>query len=496
MDSNQINKKIAKGAIWMVALRFSIKGIGLISTLILVRLLSPENFGLMALAMSVYAMIELMQAFGFNTALIQNQKSTREHYDTAWTLQIFFGLFASSLIILISDYAADFYGDHRISAILKVMGLLFLINAFANIGVVKFSKEMDFNKEFTYRILIKLSAFSVTVSLAFYWHSYWALLMGMLASALTSLILSYTMQSYRPKITFKEWRSLFGFSSWLFINNLLSFINNHSQNFILGKLSGAKVLGLYSVSYEVSTLTTAEIVAPINRAAFPGYSKMADNKEKLKASYLTVLSHIILIAVPSAVGIAVIAPLIVPVLLGETWLDTIPLMKIIALASALESINTNAYYIYLALAKQKITTKLLCLRLVIYLPLLFSLTSKQGAIGAALATLATALLMFPASQLILKRQLLISWIDIFAILYRPVIAAMIMAACVYQYIFELNNGFFMAINPIFQLAIGLLIGVISFTLSLILIWWGTGKKPGAEKWILVMLKEKILSNNK
>ena len=93
--SAEVNASIAKGAIWMVALRFCVKGISIISIMILARLLSPEDFGLMALASSIYIMVELIRAFGFSTALIQKQDAERAHYDTAWTMQIIFALLSS-----------------------------------------------------------------------------------------------------------------------------------------------------------------------------------------------------------------------------------------------------------------------------------------------------------------------------------------------------------------------------------------------------------------
>ncbi len=488
--TEHINKEIAKGAAWMVFLKFSIKGISIVSTVILARLLTPDAFGLMALASSIYAMVELMRAFGFDTALIQNQNAEREHYDTAWTMQIIFSLIASATIIAVSNISAEYYGDERLAAILQMMAIVILVSGFNNIGVVEFRKKMTFKKEFLYQVLIKLSGFCVTIPLAWYWRSYWALLIGMLSGNIASLILSYTMQNYRPKITLKAWRDLLGFSSWLLFNNVLYYINNHSQNFILGKLSGSGVLGLYSISNEMATITTNQIVAPINRAAYPGYSQLAHDKTLLKQSYLKVLSHIILIAVPSAVGIAAIAPIFVPVLLGEKWLETISLIQIISLASVFISINTNSGYIYLALAKQQLTTKLLCLQLVLFLPLLYKLSSQQGAYGAALATLFSAAIMFPASLLMLKRQLGVGLFEILSILYRPCLSAIIMGGCIYQFLNNLNHPFY-GVNGVLYLVTAVFVGVFTFTTCIVLIWLLTGKKEGAENWIFKQVVDKI-----
>jgi len=485
-----VNASIAKGAIWMVGLRFCIKGISLISIVILARLLAPEDFGLMALASSIYAMVELIRAFGFSTALIQKQDANRAHYDTAWTMQLLFALLSGTLLLAVSGSAANYYGDNRLESILQIIALMIFISGFNNIGVVEFRKKMTFNREFKYQLLTKLSGFCVTIPLAWHLQSYWALIMGMLAGKITSLILSYVMQNYRPKLCLTGWRELLGFSSWLLFNNVLFFINNHSQNFILGKLSGANVLGLYSISNEVATMTTNEIVAPINAAAYPGYSKIAHNKEELKKSYLKVLSSIILIALPSAVGIAAIAPIFVPVLLGDKWFEAIPVIQLIALGSILTSINTNSGYVYLALAKQKITTMLLCLRTTVFLPLLILLSSSYGAKGAAFAVLITTIFIFPISQLILRRQIGFLWSELFSIIYRPLIASIFMAYITNSFSnFAIGRG---GDTPsALNLVVGLILGVTSFLLIIGFLWRITGCKEGAETWIVRKVNNRI-----
>jgi lipopolysaccharide exporter len=486
--SNSVNIDIAKGAAWMVALRLSIKGLGIISTIILARILTPDDFGLIALASSIYAMIELVREFGFDTALIQNQKAGKNQYNSAWTMQIIFSLFASILLIACSSATADFYHDHRLESVLKVMAIIILVNGFTNIGIVDFRKNMTFSKEFNYQLVIKLSGFCVTLPLAWYWESYWALLMGTLSGNVMSLILSFKMSVYRPKITLIAWRELMGFSGWLFFNNILYFINHHSQNFILGKVGGTSSVGTFSIASEIATLTTAEIVAPINRAAYPGYSKISHDIIKLKESYLKVLSNIILIAIPSAIGIAAISSMFVPILLGKQWLDAIPVIQIIAIASILSSINTNSGYVYLVLKKQRITTYITLARLVIFIPLLILLAKAHGTLGAAWAMLLTSCITFPINQILLKKQLNIKWGDLFNILYRPLFSALIMGGVVFQFasLFQTNGA------NVFHLLFGVTLGGIVFIGALTLLWLLKGRPESVESDYFKLIRNKIL----
>jgi len=483
LTDNNLNNSIARGAIWMVALKFSIKGLSIISTMILARLLTPDDFGLMALASAVYAMVNIIREFGFDTALIQNQNANRGHYDTAWTMEIIFAITAASIIVVASDYIANYYSDARLSDVLKMMAVIILVNGFKNIGVVEFRKKLTFNKEYLYQVLIKISGFVVTIPVAWYTKSYWALLLGMLSGNLTSVLLSYIMQKYRPRFSLVAVKDLFGFSVWLFINNILFFINNYSQNFILGKLVGSKGLGIYSVSNEIATITTTEMIAPINRAAYPGYSKISHDLEELKKTYLNTLSFIALIAFSSAFGICAIAPFLVPIMLGDKWSDAIFIIQLISLASAFDALNTNSSYIYLALAKQQITTKLLCLRVFIFLPLLIFLAKKYGVNGAVFSLLISSLIMFPISVLRLNKLVGFRFNCVISSIYRPLLSGSFMCYVVYQYTLHIKNYLLIKYDFAY-LILGIVLGVIVFSCSLIFLWLLGGRKPGPERYII------------
>jgi O-antigen/teichoic acid export membrane protein len=478
----EINKSITKGAIWMVLMRFVIKSIAIVSTMILARLLTPADFGIMALATSICAFIELLRAFGFDTVLIQKQNVTASHYNTAWTLQVLFSLIVSTLLILFSTLVSDYYHDPRLENVLKIMAVTILLNGLNNIGLVEFRKKLNFNKEFYYQVTIKLCGFCITIPLVWYLRSYWGLLIGMLSTNFIALVLSYKMQNYRPRGVLSEWKDILGFSSWLFFNNILFFLTQHAQNFVLGKFGGSNALGLLAISNEIGTITTTEIVAAINRAAYPVYAKVSSDKQALKEVYLSVFSKIVLISFPSAIGIMVTAPLFVPVLLGEKWNAAIDVIQIIALASALTSLNTNASYIYLVQAKQRITTLLMLLWLGLFIPLLLYLVPVKGkeVLGVAYAMLISTSIMFPINQIILKKHLNFFWSELIAVLYRPLIASIIMAITV-NYCISLVEIQTLNAEGLFWLISIILFGAVTFSLCLFLLWWLTGKPNSVEQ---------------
>lgn len=471
----------------MVGLRFCMKGISIVSTMILARLLVPDDFGVMAMASSVFALIELMRSFGFDTVLIQKQTADRDHYDTAWTLQVIFSLVASASLIAISDIAASYYNDQRLGPVLSIMALATLVNGFGNIGVVEFRKQLTFNKEFTYQLLAKLTGFCVTIPLAYYWRSYWALLLGSLSSTLVSMLLSYVMQSYRPRISLKAWRDVLGFSSWLFINNILFFLNQHAQNFVLGKMGGSGALGLFSISNEIGALVIGEVVAPINRAAFPGYSAVASDKTKLRETYIRIFSYIVIIAVPSAIGIAITSPLFVTALLGDKWSNCVPIIQIISLGSIFVALNSSSGYIYLALGKQKFTTALTVLWLFILIPLMLWLAPEEGGLGVAKAILFTSTIMFPFYQLWINKTLSISSYKLINTIKRPLIASLLMGYIVFEYLGHIGTQH-QGLISILYLLTTVILGASCFILILFFLWLITKKTNSAEDDFFIQLK--------
>ncbi|MCZ7566047.1 MAG: oligosaccharide flippase family protein [Burkholderiales bacterium] len=301
----------------MLLARFVERGLGFLSTLILARLLLPEDFGLVAMAISISALLDVFADFSFDLALIRDQRATREHYDTAWTLELLILMLYGLCLLLIAFPAAWFFNEPRLVPLMAMLALVAVIGGFNNIGVVAFRKELDFRKEFLYLGGRKLAMFMTTIPLAFLLGNYWALMLGILAGVAVGVALSYLAHPYRPRFCLKHWRELFGFSRWVVVTNLADFIPLHFATFVLGRIAGVANVGVYSVGAELARLPTTELVAPIDRAVYPGYAKLSHDKDALRRHYLAALGLIAALGLPAALGIAAVAPFAVPVLLGS-----------------------------------------------------------------------------------------------------------------------------------------------------------------------------------
>lgn len=488
-EVKNINKQLAKGSAWMVMFKLVEKSISIVSTIILARLLVPEDFGLVTMAMMVVTLLELMRAFGFDMALIHNQNATREHYDTAWTFNIIAALLISIMLLLLTPLAASFYKEIRLLEIIPLLAIGVFISGFENIGVVAFRKELTFHKEFAYLLSKKVISFVVGVSLAVYYRNYWALIGAFIITNIGVTILSFLLHHYRPKFCLKQSKELFAFSSWLFLNNILAFIFTTVPEAIIGKVTNAGALGLFNVSKDITYSTSTAIVLPINRAAFPSYSKLNTNLPELKNSILNTIGMIAMITIPSSVGFSVITPVMVPVLLGENWLDAIIIMQILAFCGLFFALaNNNAAY--MALGKPNIITKIMLVRIIVLIPSLIFALNKFGIVGATWSLFITGLITLPFAYWPLQKILNIRVLELLSPIIRPATASLTMYLVVdYTYTVFIKNQ--VLDYGILQLFAIVMLGAITFLSTLLISWKLVGFPSGSEQQILDSLRDKL-----
>jgi lipopolysaccharide exporter len=478
-----IESKLANSAALMLITRLLVKSLGIISSLILVRLLTPEDFGLIAIVMSIYAFIELFGLFGFNAAIIQKSEPQKSDYDTTFTINLGFGIIASSLMFLMAPTLAEFFEDERLTTVFKWVALMFLLNALINIKVVDFQRNMDFKKELILQLIPKLLSFFVTLYLAWYLRSYYALVYGMLVLSLFNVIQSYLMKPYLPSLSMKGGKELFRFSKWLMLNNVFYYINNKSIDLIVGKMISTKAAGLYSISQEMATLPVSEIGAPINKASYPAYSKSKNNLNKLRELFYSTCSMITILALPTAIGLYSVADFFVPVVLGEKWVGAIEVIQLLSLAAFITSLSSNNGYIFMAIGKPKITTAISGIRIIILLIMLFGIISFDNIASPALALLCSAIVNFFISFAWLKFEINISYKNMLTILYRPILSSLIMSLMIW-----ITKSLYSLHIDILNLGLLIFIGVISYFISILFFWWAAGKPKGIELQVLNKIK--------
>lgn len=478
-----IAREIAKGAAWVILCRALTRGISIVSIVILARLLTPEDFGIMALAMAMIAVMELAGNFSFDVTLIQKQDATDEHYNTVWTLGLIFQSTIALLLIASAFPLAAMFEEPQLAYALIALSSVPLLGGLQNIRVVDFRKHMHFHKDFAYLITRRLVGFAVTIPLAFYLKSYWALVIGTIAGHFSGAILSYVLLPYLPRFSFRHGKELFSFSGWLFFNNILMFFRYQASDIIVGKVAGTASLGIFEVSNQVGDLATNELVAPINRAVLPGLSKVNDNPEELAANFLRIVGVITLIAVPAGVGIAAVAEPLVHVGLGEKWLAAIPVITILGIASAVGCLETYVSTACLAVGRPDIVTKLYAVYVTVLLTLTTILTQQFGVVGAAYGWLTAALLNLPLFYTVMLRAIKVPVRVFITRVWRPAVACVAMFLAVR---WGLDNYAVLtdSVRAIPTLLLAVAGGFAVYVTAILGLWVLSGRPEGAERELL------------
>lgn len=480
----------ARGALWMVFFKLLERGLGLISTLILARLLVPRDFGIVAMANSVVALLDVLRAFGMDTVLIQRQDATPEHFNTAWTLNVLAGCTVGAVVGLLAVPASHFYREPRLVAVMCLLAVTAVVGPCENIGVVQFRKQLRFDREFRYLITKKLMAFAVTVPLAFWLRSYWALVLGTFTGSLGNVIFSYLIQPFRPRFSLRTASEMLHFSKWLMILDALAFLKDRSASFFIGRFAGPAALGSFGVSAEIANMPGTELIAPINRALLPTYAKLAADPPALRAEFLSSMSGIALLGVPAVAGVALAAPFIVLLVLGPKWIQARMLLEILAFFGITQVLQSNAYAALLALGKPGVFTKINGFQVSVLLVCLIALTPSHGATGAAWAYVIAAIAALPVNFFYITKFLGVHAREFLTAVWRPVVSAAVMYLTGRMWGPTLPATAHASMDALVPFLTCVALGAATYVATEVLLWLAAGRPAGAETWMLRQLRRR------
>ncbi len=485
---DKVNLEIAKAGGWMVGLKWFVKLLGILSTLILARVLLPEDFGLVATAMIFVSLLTYMGEFGLDSALIQNSDRSAEIYNTAWTFNLIMGIGQAVLSIIFAGSIAVYFNDERLVDIIYLLAFTFVLKGAKNIGIVEFRKDMQFHNEFILMAVAKLFSFVVTVGIALYYQTYWALIFGVVVSYLTEFILSYTMHPFRPNLTLRKLRKLFSFSQWLYLAGLTRYLAIKGPNFMLAKYAGPAQLGIFTIGYEIGSLPTVELMSPINRALFPAFSKLIGDKKLLRSTYLDSSSVLALLIIPAGLGMSAIADILIPTAIGEQWMEAIPVVILIGALGAFRGMYANTSAVYLALGKPNILVYQSVLWLAMLLPACYFMSIHFGSLGVAFAFLVTDLIMLPVRLSIIVRLLQFRPNEWASTVVRPLYAALFMYLAIYGmcHTFAIRYTESMTTNIMYVVLL-VAIGAVVYSAFIYILWVASKKPYCAEKRIFDLL---------
>lgn len=479
---SEVGRSLIRGGAWMVAARWAVRGLGLISTFIVARLLAPSDFGLIAMAMVVIGLVEVLGQTGQVMALIRHPQPTRAHYDSAWTLSVFVSAATTLLLWAIAGPAALYFHEPRAAWLIRILALRTLIRGVENIHVVDFRRDLQFDRVFVLMLARRVFAGAITIGLAFWWRDWRALAAGILGGELLDTVFSYLIRPYRPRFCISVIREMLAFSGWMLAISICKFINEKADELAVGGLGSATAMGAYNVSADVATAPTTETVLPATEALFPVFARISGDTCLMRGTYLDVFGTVSTLSVALAGGLALVAGDFVAVLLGPKWMIAVPLVRVLAVAGGLFAITQSAFPVLTAIGSERLAARLSAGQAIATLLAVGGAAWLGNAMAIAFARVGVAIILFPVVLVAVGRVLPMTMKDVLSRVLRPVLAGLAMAACVLAVHGRAPN------IPALRLTIDAAAGATAYVSSSLLLWLLAGSPGGLEatlvNWVL------------
>ncbi len=426
--------QMMRGAAWVAASRVLINGIGFASTLLLARLLSPDDFGVVAIALTVIAIVGSVTEIPLSTALIQHANPERAHFDSAWTLSALRGAILGIVLGLAAIPLARLYGDARLVSLMWVLAALTFVQSLGSPMVVKFTRRLEFRQDFIVGVAKKLSGFVFALFIAWMYQSYWALVAGQAASEIITVIVTFILAPYRPRITLRYARELLGFSVWLSLVQIVQTINYRFDNLFIGYFLTSADVGQYSYGTNLALLPTRETTAPIAQTLFPAFSLVRQEPERLRAAYIRAQTLLCAIALPVGLSFAAIADPLVNTVLGSKWAPAIIVIQVLSSVTALQTLATSLQPLAMALGETRALFRRDLVNAIIRLPLIVGGLVFGGFTGIVFARIGSGAVATIMNMALVNRFLGLSIKAQFAANQRALAAsaAMVLAIVCFQ----------------------------------------------------------------
>lgn len=410
-ENNKVNAKpqsdlfarAMRGGWWVFASRIIQQVMAAARLVVLARFLTPDDFGLLALALLTISILNQFSMTGFNVALVQKKSSIEDYLSSAWTFGLIRGAALYCILFTAAPYVAVFFKSPDVVLIIRVIGISAILTSFNNIGMIFFQKELDFKRQFIFTNLGTLSDVTVAIVLAVIYRSVWALVAGQLTGMLVRCILSYILHSYRPHLQLKwdKIRDLWEYGKHIMATSVLGFFCLEGDDIFLGKMLGIHTLGLYRYAYKVSNMMATEIANLVERVAFPAFSKLQDDIEKLRSGYVKASQVVMLIVFPISGGLVVLAYELILVVFGVEWIEMASTMQILCILGLAKSNQMGS--VYRSMERPDILKWVTVLYFFLIASMIYPLTKIYGMAGTAASVVIPCIVTYPILLYYLKK---------------------------------------------------------------------------------------------
>jgi lipopolysaccharide exporter len=404
--SNQLGRQAGSAMVWKSIQMIGVKAIFLIRTLVLARLLLPEDFGLLAISMIAVDFLLSITNLGLVPALVQRREATEQQYNVAWTLGVGRALLIGAVVFLAAPLIAMLFAEPRATDLIRAMAVRPLLEAAVSIKVAALQRDLRFRRLTFIYLPEAVVNTAVSISLAPFF-GVWALIAGSLAGPVTQIVASYILAPHRPQpgLDLTAMRPLIQFGRWIFLMSLVVVLGSSALQLVISRNLGTTELGLYFLAAKLAFIPAEISAEVVGAVAFPLYARLQGQVAKLVAAFRAILIGMVALLLPLCLLLIALTPALVENVLGPRWQEAIPLIQLLALVNVVGLFGDTVSPILKGLGRPSYLVLIELVQSTLLVALIWSLTGWLGVSGAAVAWL----LAVGSSQLIsllLVRRLL------------------------------------------------------------------------------------------
>ena len=480
--------RAASGSAWLIAARMGTRAIDLATLMLLARLLTPADFGVVAVAMVLVQIVEAVFELPVAQVLVRAASPAhrtsgatgddRAMLDTAFTLSVARGLVVAALLAAAALPFARAYHDGRLLGLICFLALAPALRGIASPRLALYARVLDFRRDCASDLVGKLCSFGVAVILARLTHSYWAIAAGTVTSPAIATVASFVLAPHRPRLTLVHWREFAGFLGWSSASQVLSAVNWQAGRLLLSGFVPRAALGLFSLGSDLSGIPEQAIVKPVQRPLMSAFALVAFEPERLERAYLRSVASLVTAGTPLMLGIGLLAAPAIRLALGERWLGAAPLVTWLALGNIAPLFAAPFAPLAMALGRTDRLFRRNLIESAIRLPLIVAGAWAWGARGVAGAVALAAVAVSLNIMALVGRMIGVSLVRQLGAAWRSMVAG-VLSAGVSVALCPITNG---------QTGLGLLLtlalcaagGGVAYLAGLLAAWHLAGRPDGIE----------------
>lgn len=347
---SSIASKSIHGIIWSAVERFSLQGVQFLIGIVLARLLSPSDFGMIGMLTIFLSVSQTFVDCGFSNALIRQKNVSSADYGTAFVVNFVISLAAFGVLFGIAPFVASFYNMPELLPIMRSIAVTLIINALYTVHKVRLTKKVDFKTQSKASFSAALISGVFGIILAYKGFGVWSLVYQAICNSVLNLLFMTILLKWFPKPMFckRSFHDLFGFGSKLLVASVISSIYSNLYNIVIGKQFSASNLGYYTRADQLGRFPSQNIDSIFSRVTFPILSQLQDDSERLKSVYIKYLRVSCFLVFPLMMGLAALSDPLIFLLLGDKWRPSVVLLQILCFGLMLDpicNINLNLLYV-------------------------------------------------------------------------------------------------------------------------------------------------------